>query len=72
MLVLLGGSGYRGQAYQHLLTRKGITFRNIAPRDLDYTQPAGSSPCCASCTPSCHQQQGLMIARLDEIAYRAG
>ena len=40
MIVLLGGSGYVGQAYQRLLTRKNIPFRNLARRELDYTQPA--------------------------------
>ncbi|MFT3830892.1 MAG: sugar nucleotide-binding protein [Opitutaceae bacterium] len=39
MIVLLGGSGYVGQAYQRLLARKGIPFRNLARRDLDYTRP---------------------------------
>ncbi|HZP59203.1 MAG TPA: sugar nucleotide-binding protein [Opitutaceae bacterium] len=40
MIYLLGGSGYVGQAYQALLTRKGIPFRNLRRADLDYTQPA--------------------------------
>jgi dTDP-4-dehydrorhamnose reductase len=39
MIVLLGGSGYVGQAYQRLLARKNIPFRNLARRDLDYTRP---------------------------------
>ncbi|MBL9202734.1 MAG: sugar nucleotide-binding protein [Opitutaceae bacterium] len=37
MIYLLGGSGYVGQAYQALLTRKGIPFRNLRRADLDYT-----------------------------------
>lgn len=37
MIYLLGGSGYVGHAYQALLTRKGITFRNLRRADLDYT-----------------------------------
>lgn len=40
MIYLLGGSGYVGQAYQQLLTRKGIPFRNLRRAELDYTQPA--------------------------------
>lgn len=37
MIYLLGGSGYVGHAYQSLLTRKGIPFRNLRRADLDYT-----------------------------------
>jgi dTDP-4-dehydrorhamnose reductase len=40
MIYLLGGSGYVGQAYQTLLARKGIPFRNLRRADVDYTQPA--------------------------------
>jgi dTDP-4-dehydrorhamnose reductase len=36
-IYLLGGSGYVGHAYQALLTRKGIPFRNLRRADLDYT-----------------------------------
>ncbi len=39
MIYLLGGSGYVGQAYQALLTRKGIPFRNLRRSELDYTDP---------------------------------
>jgi dTDP-4-dehydrorhamnose reductase len=39
MIYLLGGSGYVGQAYQALLQRKGLTFRNLRRAELDYTQP---------------------------------
>ncbi len=39
MIYLLGGSGYVGQAYQQLLTRKGIPFRNLRRAELDYTDP---------------------------------
>jgi dTDP-4-dehydrorhamnose reductase len=39
MIYLLGGSGYVGQAYQALLTRKGIPFRNLRRAELDYTDP---------------------------------
>ena len=40
MIYLLGGSGYVGQAYQALLARKGISFRNLRRADVDYTNPA--------------------------------
>lgn len=36
MIYLLGGSGYVGQAYQAILTRKGIPFRNLRRADVDY------------------------------------
>lgn len=36
MIYLLGGSGYVGHAYQALLTRKGIPFRNLRRADVDY------------------------------------
>ncbi len=37
MIYLLGGSGYVGQAYQALLKRKNIPFRNLRRADIDYT-----------------------------------
>ena len=37
MIYLLGGSGYVGQAYQALLARKGIPFRNLRRSDVDYS-----------------------------------
>ena len=40
MIYLLGGSGYVGQAYQALLTRKGIPFRNLKRSEVDYTNAA--------------------------------
>jgi dTDP-4-dehydrorhamnose reductase len=40
MITLLGGSGYVGQAYQALLTRKGIPFRNLRRTEVDYSDPA--------------------------------
>jgi dTDP-4-dehydrorhamnose reductase len=39
MIYLLGGSGYVGHAYQALLTRKGIPFRNLRRSEVDYTNP---------------------------------
>jgi len=40
MIYLLGGSGYVGQAYQALLSKKGIPFRNLRRADVDYTNGA--------------------------------
>ncbi len=40
MIYLLGGSGYVGQAYQALLTRKNIPFRNLRRAELDYADRA--------------------------------
>ena len=40
MIYMLGGSGYVGQAYQALLTRKGLPFRNLRRAELDYANPA--------------------------------
>lgn len=36
MIYLLGGSGYVGHAYQALLSKKGIPFRNLRRAELDY------------------------------------
>jgi dTDP-4-dehydrorhamnose reductase len=44
MILLLGGSGYVGQAYQRLFARKNLPFRNLARRDLDYTRPEVLTP----------------------------
>jgi len=40
MIILLGGSGHVGHAYQALLRRRGLPFRNLRRADLDYTDPA--------------------------------
>jgi len=40
MIYLLGGSGYVGQAYQALLTRKGIAFKNLRRSEVDYADGA--------------------------------
>jgi dTDP-4-dehydrorhamnose reductase len=37
MIYLLGGSGYVGGAYQALLQRKGIPFRNLRRAEVDYS-----------------------------------
>ncbi|HET7536455.1 MAG TPA: sugar nucleotide-binding protein [Candidatus Didemnitutus sp.] len=37
MIYLLGGSGYVGSAYQALLQRKGIPFRNLRRAEVDYS-----------------------------------
>ncbi|MGH8020794.1 MAG: sugar nucleotide-binding protein [Opitutaceae bacterium] len=39
MILLLGGTGYVGQAYQALFTERNIPFRVISRKDVDYTQP---------------------------------
>lgn len=36
MILLLGGSGYVGSAYQALLTRKGVPFHNLRRAEFDY------------------------------------
>lgn len=36
MIYLLGGSGYVGHAYQALLARKGIPFRNLRRAEVNY------------------------------------
>lgn len=40
MILLLGGSGYVGHAYQALLTRKGVPSRNLRRAEVDYSDPA--------------------------------
>ena len=40
MIYLLGGSGYVGSAYQALLSRKGLPFRNLRRSDFDYANSA--------------------------------
>ncbi len=40
MIFLLGGSGYVGAAYQALLQRKGVPFRNLRRAELDYSDRA--------------------------------
>ena len=40
MIYLLGGSGYVGQAYQALLTQKGLPFRNLKRSEVNYADPA--------------------------------
>jgi len=37
MIYLLGGSGYVGQAYQALLQKKGLAFRNLRRAEVDYS-----------------------------------
>jgi dTDP-4-dehydrorhamnose reductase len=39
MIILLGGSGYVGQAYQKLFTELEVEFRNVARKQVDYTNP---------------------------------
>src|SRR5688572_2390916 len=40
MIYLLGGSGYVGSAYQALLARKNLPFRNLRRAEFDYTDQA--------------------------------
>ncbi len=40
MIYLLGGSGYVGSAYQALLQRRGLPFRNLRRSEFDYTNQA--------------------------------
>ena len=40
MIYLLGGSGYVGQAYQTLLTAKGVACKNLRRSELDYADVA--------------------------------
>ncbi|MBI3884772.1 MAG: sugar nucleotide-binding protein [Opitutae bacterium] len=40
MIYLLGGSGYVGEAYQALLQRKGVPFRNLRRAEFDYSDAA--------------------------------
>ncbi len=40
MIILLGGSGYVGQAFQRLFGRLGVPFRNLARKEIDYTETA--------------------------------
>jgi len=39
MILLLGGSGYVGHAYQALLARKNVPFRNVRRSEADYGDP---------------------------------
>ena len=38
MVILLGGSGYVGQAFQRLFGELGVPFRNLARKEIDYTE----------------------------------
>ena len=40
MIILLGGSGYVGQAFQRLFGDLGVPFRNLARKEVDYTETA--------------------------------
>lgn len=40
MIILLGGTGYIGSAFQRLLQRRAIPFRNLRRAELDYTDEA--------------------------------
>jgi dTDP-4-dehydrorhamnose reductase len=51
MILLLGGSGYVGQAYQRLLGRKGLEFRNLVRKEVDYTNGAALANLLADTKP---------------------
>lgn len=53
MWILLGGSGYVGQALQAALTRKGIDFSSVARREVNYTDPVALKDHLQSSRPSC-------------------
>jgi dTDP-4-dehydrorhamnose reductase len=38
MILLLGSTGYIGQAFQHALKKRGTNFRTISRSEVDYTQ----------------------------------
>src|SRR5262249_29071372 len=38
MILLLGGSGYIGEAFQRELGRRGWRYRNLSRREVNYTQ----------------------------------
>ena len=40
MIILLGGSGYVGQAFQRLFGELSVPFRNLARKEIDYTEVA--------------------------------
>lgn len=39
MIILLGGSGYVGSAFQREMNRRGLDFRSLSRKEIDYTQP---------------------------------
>ncbi len=39
-VVLVGGSGYVGQAFQEILTKRNISFRNFSRKEINYYNPA--------------------------------
>ena len=40
MIILLGGSGYVGQAFQAFLEKENLPFRSIARKEVDYYNKA--------------------------------
>ena len=39
-IVLIGGNGYIGQSFQEILGNRGISYRSLSRKDLDYYNPA--------------------------------
>ena len=40
MILLLGATGYVGHAYSKLLASRGLPFRGLSRKEVDYTRPA--------------------------------
>ncbi|MDA1069612.1 MAG: sugar nucleotide-binding protein [Verrucomicrobia bacterium] len=38
-IVLIGGSGYVGQAFQEVLEKRGISYRNFSRKEINYYDP---------------------------------
>jgi dTDP-4-dehydrorhamnose reductase len=53
MWVLLGGSGYVGQAIQGALNRRGIEYQSLSRRDVDYTDSLRLRDYLQSLRPDC-------------------
>jgi len=39
MIIILGGSGYVGSAFIKLFTQRGVAYRSLSRRDVDYYNP---------------------------------
>ena len=53
MWVLLGGSGYVGQALQRSLSRSGLAFRSVSRSDVNYTDPGCLANLLKAVRPRC-------------------
>ncbi|MDR1192286.1 MAG: sugar nucleotide-binding protein [Verrucomicrobiales bacterium] len=50
-IILLGGTGYVGQAFQRLLTVSGVEFQNVSRSEVDYTRVEQLSSLLAAARP---------------------